>query len=53
MFDNLMFIVAIIVILWLGGFTAYLYATRQQQDLSSQIDDLKKMFGTEGKDAKD
>lgn len=53
MFENLMVIVVIVVVLWLIGFAAYLYATRQQKDLMSQINDLKQILDTEGEDAKD
>lgn len=51
MFENLMVIVVIVVVLWLAGFGAYFYATRQQQNLSGQIDELKKKLDGEGKDA--
>lgn len=53
MFENLMVIVVIVVVLWLIGFAIYLVATRQQQDLMSQIEDLKKILDAEGEDAKD
>ena len=53
MFENLMVIVVIVVVLWLIGFAIYLVATRQQQDLMSQIEDLKEILDAEGEDAKD
>ena len=52
MFENFTVIVAIIIVLWLGGFGVYLYTSRQQQDLTTQIDDLKRKLDAEGKDAK-
>ena len=52
MFENLMVIVVIVVVLWLAGFGIYLYATRQQQDLMSQIEDLKKRLDGEGENGK-
>ena len=51
MFENLMVIVAIVVILWLVGFAIYLYASRQQQDLAAQIEDLRQLLNGEGEDA--
>jgi len=51
MFENLMVIVAIVVILWLVGFAVYLYASRQQQDLTAQIEDLRQLLNGEGEDA--
>ena len=53
MFENLTVIIAIVVILWLIGFGVYLYTSRQQKDLSTQINDLKEMLDAEGKNAKD
>jgi hypothetical protein len=44
MFENLMVIVIIVVILWLIGFAIYLYASRQQQDLTAQMDNLKRQL---------
>lgn len=51
MFENLIVIVVIVVILWLVGFAVYLYASRQQQDLTAQIEDLRKLLNGEGEDA--
>lgn len=51
MFENLIVIVAIVVILWLIGFAVYLYASRQQQDLNAQIEDLRHLLNAEGEDA--
>jgi hypothetical protein len=51
MFENLMVIVAIVVILWLAGFTVYLYASRQQEDLTDQIEDLRHLLNGIGEDA--
>jgi heme/copper-type cytochrome/quinol oxidase subunit 2 len=51
MFENLMVIVVIVVILWLVGFAVYLYASRQQQDLTAQIEDLRQLLNGEGEDA--
>ena len=53
MFENLMVIVAIIVVMWLVGFGIYLNTSRKQQDLTAQINDLKAMLDAEGPDAKD
>jgi hypothetical protein len=52
MFENFMVIIAIVVVLWLVGFAVYLYTSRQQQDITTQIDDLKAMLDADGKDAK-
>ena len=51
MFENLMIVVAIVVVLWLIGFAAYLYASRQQQDLTARIENIKKLLDAEGEDA--
>ena len=51
MFENLMVIVAIVIILWLIGFAVYLYASRQQQDLTAQVEALRQLLDAEGEDA--
>ena len=51
MFENLMIIVVIVVVLWLIGFALYLYASRQQQELKAQIEDLRQLLDAEGEDA--
>jgi hypothetical protein len=40
MFENLMLVVVLIVILWLGAFGYYLYTSRQQKEI---IDDLERL----------
>ncbi len=52
MFENLIIVVVIIVVLWLVSFGVYFYSTRQQQGLTTQIDDLKNTLDREGQDAK-
>jgi hypothetical protein len=44
MLDNLMVVAVIIIILWLGALTYYLYVSRQQNELGQEIDKLRKQL---------
>ncbi len=44
MFSNLWLVTIIIFGLWIAAMGYYLYASRQQEDLESQVESLRKML---------
>ncbi len=44
---NFTFIVIFVAALWLGGFLYYLYLSRQQEEIGSEIELLEKELGPE------
>lgn len=44
---NFTFIIIFVAVLWLGGFLYYLYLSRQQEEIGSEIESLAEMLGPE------
>lgn len=47
---NFTFIVIFVAALWLGGFLYYIYLSRQQENISSEIESLEKELGSDERD---
>jgi len=47
MFENLITIVIIVTIFWVGAFAYYFFLSRQQQDIADEIEEIKQMLETE------
>ncbi|MCP4419719.1 MAG: YdgA family protein [Chloroflexi bacterium] len=45
MFDNLMLVIIIIVVLWLGLYSYYWFTSRQQKDIADQVEQLQRKLG--------
>ena len=53
MFENMVTLVIIIFILWVGAFGYYLYTSRQQRDIGDQVERLRdKLNASEEKDGR-
>lgn len=53
MFENLVTLVIIILILWVGAFGYYLYTSRQQREIVDQVEKLReKLNASEEKDGR-
>ena len=50
MFDNLMLIVVLVTVLWLGAFVYYFMLSRQQEDIAETIDQIQQKLGPEEAD---
>lgn len=47
MFENLITIVVIVTIFWMGAYVFYFYLSRQQENIAENIDQLKQRLGPE------
>ncbi len=52
MFENWSLIVALIVILWLGAFSYYLYTSRQQKGIADELERLQNKLDEDEKRSK-
>lgn len=51
MFDSLLFVAALIVVLWIAALIYYIYTSSRQGDLLEEIDALKAQLDEEEKTA--
>ncbi len=45
--DNLTLVAILIIVLWLAAIGYYFYTSRQQDNISDELDELREMLGDE------
>lgn len=48
MFSNILFVTAVIFVLWLVAMGYYLYSSRQQESLEDQVEAVQKLLDNSG-----
>jgi hypothetical protein len=50
MFDNVDFLGVVIIILWLAAIGYYFFVSRQQHELSEEIDEVRRLLAEDAED---